>query len=137
MRTEYQKTRKKILKKIRNGVILTQFIRRIQQFSLVGNKGQSNRLDRTLEAEVNFLKTTGLIRLFENSFRIFLKGSPDPRHLIFEINVGKRRIRHITTLNLNLQPILVDLKIHHSISSFNFTLISKIKWLGPELPLKI
>ena len=38
------------------------------------------------------------------------------RHFIFEINVGKSRIRHRTTLNLNLQPILVDLEIHHSVT---------------------
>ena len=29
------------------------------------------------------------------------KGSPDSRHFIFEINVGKWRIRYRTTLNLN------------------------------------
>ena len=29
------------------------------------------------------------------------KGSPDSSHFIFEVNVGKRRIRHRTTLNLN------------------------------------
>ena len=29
------------------------------------------------------------------------KGSSDQSHFIFEINVGKSRIRHITTLNLN------------------------------------
>ena len=40
------------------------------------------------------------------------KGSSDPSHFIFEINVGKGRIR--------LFPIL----------------ISKIYWLGFELPLK-
>ena len=28
----------------------------------------------------------------------FIKGSPDPSHFIFEINVGKIRIRHRTTL---------------------------------------
>ena len=32
---------------------------------------------------------------------IFFKGSQDPNHFIFEINVGKRRIRHRTTLKLN------------------------------------
>ena len=31
----------------------------------------------------------------------FLKGSPDTSHFIFEINVGKSRIRHRTTLKLN------------------------------------
>ena len=30
-----------------------------------------------------------------------LKGIPDSSHFIFEINVGKGRIRHKTTLNLN------------------------------------
>ena len=70
------------------------------------------------------------------------KGSPDPSHYIFEINVGKMRIRHRTTLNLNLQTILSRSKK----LSFNFrvvacrirlfpTLISKIKWLWYELPL--
>ena len=29
-----------------------------------------------------------------------LKGSSDPNHFIFELNVGKRRIRHRTTLKL-------------------------------------
>ena len=29
------------------------------------------------------------------------KGSPDPSHLIFEINVGEDRIRQRTTLKLN------------------------------------
>ena len=32
---------------------------------------------------------------------MFFKGSPDPSHLIFEIIVGKSRIRNITSLNLN------------------------------------
>ena len=48
------------------------------------------------------------------------KGSPNQSHFIFEINVGNRRIRHITTLNLLLQRILVDLEIHHSISASLF-----------------
>ena len=39
------------------------------------------------------------------------KGSPDPSHVIFEINLGKRRIRLFPTLILN------------------------IKWLGSELSL--
>ena len=67
---------------------------------------------------------------------IEIKGSSDPTHFIFEINVGKRRIRPGTTLNLNLQSNFNVLKK----SSFNFrvvvcrirffpTLISKIKWL--------
>ena len=31
----------------------------------------------------------------------FIKGSSERSHFIFEINVGKSRIRHRTTLNLN------------------------------------
>ena len=30
-----------------------------------------------------------------------VKSSSHPSHFIFEINVGKSRIRHLTTLNLN------------------------------------
>ena len=70
------------------------------------------------------------------------KGSSDQNHFIFEINVGKRRIRHITTLNLSLQPIFSRSRN----SPFNIrvvvcrirlfpTLVSKIKRLGSELPL--
>ena len=33
---------------------------------------------------------------------IQVKGSPDPNHFIFEINVGKRRIRHTETLKSNI-----------------------------------
>ena len=45
---------------------------------------------------------------------ITIKGSPDQSHFIFEINVGKRRIRHRTTLNLNdliFNRFWVDLEI--------------------------
>ena len=66
------------------------------------------------------------------------KGSSDP-NFIFEINFGKRRIRHRTTLNLNDA-------IFNRIEYLNFgvvlcrirlfpTLISKIKWFRSELPL--
>ena len=45
------------------------------------------------------------------------KGCLEPSHFIFDINVGKRRIRHKTTLNLDdFNRFLVDLEIHHSIS---------------------
>ena len=30
-----------------------------------------------------------------------IKGSSDPNHFIFQINVGKSRIRHRTTLEFN------------------------------------
>ena len=39
--------------------------------------------------------------LLPRNFKTFIfKGSPDPTHFIFEINVGKRRIRLETTLNI-------------------------------------
>ena len=31
---------------------------------------------------------------YQEKFKTKIKGSPDPSHFIFEINVGKRRIRH-------------------------------------------
>ena len=41
----------------------------------------------------------------ESSQRLYqdftIKGGSDPNHFIFEINVGKSRIRHTTTLKLN------------------------------------
>ena len=52
-----------------------------------------------------------------------LKDSPDPSHLIFEIDVGKRRIRQD---NDRVVPCRIR---------FFPTLISKGKWLGSELPL--
>ena len=33
--------------------------------------------------------------------KFIFKGSSDQSHFIFEINVGKKRIRHGTTMNLN------------------------------------
>ena len=43
----------------------------------------------------------GTIDLFLNKILSLFKGGPVPSHFIFEINVGKKRIRHKTTLNLN------------------------------------
>jgi len=40
---------------------------------------------------------------FDNGQWDRFKGSSDPSHFIFEINVGKRRIRHRTTLEFNFQ----------------------------------
>ena len=51
------------------------------------------------------------------SFSMNFKGSSDPRHFIFEINVGKKRIRHRTTLNLNDNRFWIDLEVHRSISA--------------------
>ena len=67
-----------------------------------------------------------------------IKGSPDPSHFIFEINLGKSRIRHTTTLKLNDEfprRLQIDLRSRYLIK-FRVvlcrirhlpTLISKIK----------
>jgi len=49
-------------------------------------------------------KNVNKVEFIMNRFMIqslIFKGSPDPSHFIFEINVGKRWIRHRTTWNLN------------------------------------
>ena len=48
-----------------------------------------NGIESTVDGESNGSMTRGI------------KGSPGPSHYIFEINVGKSRIRHRTTLNFN------------------------------------
>ena len=48
-----------------------------------------------------------------------LKCRPDPSHLIFGINIGKRQIQDRTTLNLNdniFKRFLIDPENHYSIS---------------------
>ena len=73
---------------------------------------------------------------------LILKGSSDPSHFIFEKNVGKSRIRHRTTLNLNnefLGRLKIDRKFKFRVVIWRIrhfpTLISNIKWLESELPL--
>ena len=77
---------------------------------------------REIEFQVNPYWQT-----LENSSRFFfgllafrlIKGSSDPNHFIFEINVGKRWIRHKTTLNLNdvnFNRFWVDWELYHLIS---------------------
>ena len=47
----------------------------------------------------------------------YLKDSSYPSHFMFEINVGKCRIRHRTTLNLNdFNRFWIDLVFNHSLS---------------------
>ena len=58
-----------------------------------------------------------------------LKGSSNPSHFIFEINVGKSRIRHITTLNLNdviFNQFLFDKEIHFQSRSMSDPTLSDI-----------
>ena len=64
------------------------------------------------------------------------KGSSDQNHFIFELNVGKSRIRHRTTMNYEL---LDRLKIRVVLCRIRLfpTFNSKIKWFGSELPLRI
>ena len=40
-------------------------------------------------------------KIIKKILRVIFKGIPDLNHFIFEINVGKGRARHKTTLNLN------------------------------------
>ena len=53
------------------------------------------------------MDTMIFMRLFlhptkKNYFKVkYFKGSPDPNHFLFEINVGKGRIRHRTAQNRN------------------------------------
>ena len=70
-----------------------------------------------------------------------LKGSSDPSHFIFEVNVEKSRIRHTRNLKLNDEFPVDWLKIDRRFE-FNVvlcrirllpTLISKIKWLETTL----
>ena len=53
-----------------------------------------NGIESTVDGESNGFMTRGI------------KGIQDRSLFIFESNVGEGRIRHITTLNLNLQSIL-------------------------------
>jgi len=58
-----------------------------------------------------------------------LKGSPCPSHFILQINVGKRRIRHKTTLNLNdviFDRFWVDLEIQFQSRSMSDPSLSDI-----------
>ena len=82
-------------------------------------------------------------KFFNEEFRNF-KGSSDPNHFIFEINVGNSRIRHKTTLNLNdafLDRLKIDCRFKFRVVLCRIrlfpTLISKIKWLRSGLPLNI
>ena len=73
-----------------------------------------------------------------------IKGSSDPSHFIFEINVGKGRIRHTTTLNLHkviFNRFGVDLEIQFqsrcmsdpTLSDIDFR--NKMAWVWTTLNL--
>ena len=65
----------------------------------------------------------------EGSSRSF-KGSSDQSYIIFEINAGKRRIRHRTTLNLNVaifNLILSRSMSDPTLSSIEFK--NKMTWI--------
>ena len=58
-----------------------------------------------------------------------VKGSSDPRHFTFEINVGKSRVRHRTTLKLNdaiCNQFRVDLEIQFQSRSMSDPTLSDI-----------
>ena len=102
--------------------------------------GASSRWSSSLYGS---MRNSGQMTIGKMHTTLLSKGSPDPSDFLFEINVGKRRIRHKTTLNLNFQSVLSRSRN----LSFNFrivacrirllpTIISKTKWLGSELPLR-
>ena len=72
-----------------------------------------------------------------------IKGSTDPSHFIFEINVGKGRMRHRTTLKLNFwidSKSIQDGVIFSRLEDFKLirfflTFVLEIEWLGSQLPL--
>jgi len=81
---------------------------------------------------------------------VFLKGSSDPNHFSFEINVGKSRIRHGTTLNferdLEIQfqshsmsdPTLFDIDFKNKMARFGTTLNKFLRHHpndGPEVEI--
>ena len=80
------------------------------------------------------------LKLFQNHQ---LKGWPYPSYLIFEINVGTRRILHRTTQNLNkviFNRFLVDLEIQFQSRSMSDPCLSDIYFknkmtLGLDYPL--
>ena len=72
----------------------------------------------------------------------WFKSSLCPSHFIFDINVGKRRIRHTTTLKLDdefLNRLKIDLrfKLRVVICRIYFfpTLISKMAWVWTTLKI--
>ena len=78
----------------------------------------------SLSQNISIIKRQFFLNTRQFSLIIFLvcikastliKGSPDPSHLIFEINIGKRRIRHGTNDTI-FNRLGVDLEIYHSIS---------------------
>ena len=65
------------------------------------------------------------------------KGSPDQNHFIFELNVGNCRIRHWRVGMIDVTHIsIVSKSIEYDVIEIQ-TLISKIKWLGSELLLRL
>ena len=59
-----------------------------------------------------------------------LKGSSDPSQFIFEINVGKSRIRHTTTVKLNdefLDRHEIDYHSDPTLSDIDFK--NKLAWV--------
>ena len=88
-----------------------------------------------LSEDANLQKSNFKTFLFENQHLRVVQ-----TQAILFLNVGKRRIRHRTTLNLNdiiFNRLGVNLEIiigYVGSASFRH---SKIKWLGSGLPLKL
>jgi len=57
------------------------------------------KLQRALEHFIECVTLLALV-ISQLCFEILFEGSSEPRYFIFQINVGKSRIRHRTTLYL-------------------------------------
>ena len=82
---------------------------------------------------LKYFKSFSLKNSFKNSTVITeetqIKGSSDSSHFIVEINVGKSRIRHRMTLNLNdaiLNSFWIDLKIQFQNRSMSDPTLSDV-----------
>ena len=89
-------------------------------------------------AFLSFKKSKDIRNLVVNSLskKLSIKGSSDASHFIFEINVGKSRIRHTTTLKLSnefLDRLKIEFRVVLCRIRFFPRLISK-NGLGLDYP---
>ena len=107
------------------------------------------RLKLILSQNVEFQTSKKFSKNHDKFFSDFekFKGSPDPNHFIFEINVGKGRIRN-SLWNKERLCNWIARSDRLGMASFKFrvvlcrirffpTLILTIKWLGYGLPLRL
>ena len=74
-----------------------------QVFPISQNCQKDHLLVLAYAERSNLVKSclVNVVRIILYVLSVSIKGSPDSSLFIFEINVGKRRIRHTSTINLN------------------------------------